>query len=394
MGKIPYFWAFMGLVLAACTDGGAPSAGHINMRPEGMTPGGSPVTDTVKGSNNAVTGMIVTNKAQVNNYIASEFKGAPTWENKTPENTLIANAAIEIASGKYSTYDAENSGVWGPALWVVSHDLYSTCGSAENVAKCVSDWRTENPDVVSQELNTLLRNAQALDITDAIFADAENTQLHFTVGENGKIDSIVLGGTTYGRDSDSGNVFTAENGSSVTYDSGATLAQKFQLSYSDFGTYQITTNDVAGPKIAFAGGYGDKRIEIANVAALDGKTTTFTGKAIGTVANGNKTIDLDGSATLKFDDTGAAPVTTLGATGFSNWYSFTVTQESDQNPTIQFDTSLTNKVPEGFQVEGNGDVSMNVGYYGPNADTPIEATGLVQYTEGDIKMDMAFGVKQ
>ena len=80
--------------------------------------------------------------------------------------------------------------------------------------------------------------------------------------------------------------------------------------------------------------------------------------------------------------------------GFSNWYSFTVTQESDQNPTIQFDTSLTNKVPEGFQVEGNGDVSMNVGYYGPNADTPIEATGLVQYTEGDIKMDMAFGVKQ
>ena len=150
MGKIPYFWIFMGLVLAACTDGGAPSAGHINMRPEGMTPGGSPVTDTVKGSNNAVTGMIVTNKAQVNNYIASEFKGAPTWENKTSDNTLIANAAIEIASGEYSTYDAENSGVWGPALWVVSHDLYSTCGSAKDVAKCVSDWRTENPDVVSQ----------------------------------------------------------------------------------------------------------------------------------------------------------------------------------------------------------------------------------------------------
>ena len=394
MGKIPYFWVFMGLVLAACTDGRAPSAGHINMRPEGMTPGRNPETNTVKGSNNAVTGMIVTNKAQVINYIASEFKGAPTWENKTPDNTLIANAAIEIASGEYSTYDAENSGVWGPALWVVSPDLYSTCGSAENVAKCVSDWRTENPGVVSQELNTLLRNAQALDITDAIFADAENTQLHFTVGENGQIDSIVLGGTTYGRDSDSGNVFTAKNGSSVTYDSGATLAQKFQLSYSDFGTYQITTNDVAGPKIAFAGGYGDKRIEIANVAALDDKTTTFTGKAIGTVANGNKTIDLDGSATLKFDDTGVAPVTTLDANGFSNWYSFTVTQESDQNPTIQFDTSLTNKVPEGFQVEGNGDVSMNVGYYGPNSDTPIEATGLVQYTEGDIKMDMAFGVKQ
>lgn len=393
MGKIPYFWVFMGLVLAACTDGGSPSAGHINMRPEGMTPGRNPDTDVIRNSNYKVTGMIVTNDTQVDNYIAGKLRGS-AWENKTPDNTLIANAAIEIASGEYSTYDAENSDVWGPALWVVSQDLYSTCGSAENVDECVSDWHTKNSDTIDKALHSLLHYAQALDITDAIFADAENTQLHFTVGENGKIDSIVLGGTTYGRDSDSGNVFTAENGSSVTYDSGATLAQKFQLSYSDFGTYQITTNDVAGPKIAFAGGYGDKRIEIANVAALDDKTTTFTGKAIGTVANGKKTIDLDGSATLKFDDTGAAPVTTLGATGFSNWYSFTVTQESDQNPTIQFDTSLTNKVPEGFQVEGNGDVSMNVGYYGPNADTPIEATGLVQYTEGDIKMDMAFGVKQ
>ena len=393
MGKIPYFWVFMGLMLAACTDGGAPSAGHINMRPEGMTPGRNPDTDVIRNSNYKVTGMIVTNDTQVDNYIAGKLRGS-AWENKTPENTPIANAAIEIASGKYSTYDAENSGVWGPALWVVSHDLYSTCGSAENVAKCVSDWRTKNSDTIDKALHSLLHYAQALDITDAIFADAENTQLHFTVGKDGKIDSIVLGGTTYGRDSDSGNVFTAENGSSVTYNSGATLGQEAKLSYSDFGTYQITTNDVAGPKIAFAGGYGDKRIEIANVAALDGKTTTFTGKAIGTVANGNKTIDLDGSATLKFNDTGAAPVTTLDATGFSNWYSFTVTQESDQNPTIQFDTSLTNKVPEGFQVEGNGDVSMNVGYYGPNANTPIEATGLVQYTEGDIKMDMAFGVKQ
>ena len=394
MGKIPYFLVLGGLILTACTDGGAPSSGYINMRPDGMTPGRVPHTDSIKNSNYKVTGMIVTNDVQVNNYIAGELADS-SWTNKEPDNTLIADAAIEIASGEYSNYDADNSGVWGPALYVVSHDLYSTCSSAENVAKCVSDWRTENPDEVSQELNTLLRNAQALNIEDAVFVDADNTKLHFTVGADGKIDSIVLGGTTYGRNDDSGNVFTAENGSSVTYNSGATLAQKFQLSYSDFGTYQITANDVAGQKIAFAGGYDDKLIDITNVTALDGKTTTFTGKAIGTVTNGKKTIDLDGSATLNFNDTGTTPVTTLAANGFSNWYSFTVTQESGESPTIQFDTSLTNKVAEDFRVTGEGgDVSMNVGYYGPNKDTPIEATGLVQYTENDIKMDMAFGVKQ
>ena len=104
MGKIPYFWVFMGLVLAACTDGGSPSAGHINMRPEGMTPGRNPDTDVIRNSNYKVTGMIVTNDTQVDNYIAGKLRGS-AWENKTPDNTLIANAAIEIASGEYSTYD-------------------------------------------------------------------------------------------------------------------------------------------------------------------------------------------------------------------------------------------------------------------------------------------------
>lgn len=387
MKRFPYAMILLG-ILTACTDGGTPSAGYV--RPG--HPSTTPYTDAAKSNNKSVTNMIVTNDAQAGKYIKNRLNGY-TGDKKAGAELEFAKLAIQIADGT-ATYDDIDESLLNPAMYILNPELYSDCAGVSDVATCVNNWKSENSSVVDTAIGALRENAIPLNISNAKFITNADTELTFTVDSAGNINSIVANNIEYTHNNNSGNVFTAQNGDKLTYETGAPFesGQDLKLSYSDFGVYNIKSGDTVGRNIAFAGGYTDKRIN--DITAVTDDKLVFDGRAVGTVSNGTKTLNLkNGTARLVFDaagGTGGNPVTTIGAE-FSNWYNFTVTQDGN-NTSIEFNKNPADKIESGFDPSGTmGTTNANIGYYGP-AGIPTEATGTIQYDDEKINMDVAFGV--
>lgn len=382
MSKIPFLLVCVGF-LAACTDGGTPSTGHM-LRPDG-TPGERPFVDETRNNNKNVTNMIVTNKSQAITAVTRGLSGYAGPKDST-KYADVAELAVQIASGTATETNFSDEAVWKPALYVVSPLLYKKCAGNGDIAGCIKAWRTEYETIAAQRLNTMLENFDVIDISDASFQSTANTELKFTVDKDGNIDSISVGDTEYVRDG-MGNIFTNGN-KKLEYVTGAPRDDKLKLSYSDFGMYYVTENGNTGRDIPFAGGYASRKInDITKIK----KSLTFNGNAVGFVYDADSSMNLrDGQAELTFNKENQ---TTSLSVNFSNWYDVTVTKDSSGTTDIEF-----NKSPnEAFDFKPNsetpGSANMNVGYYGP-AGTPTEATGTVTYRQTDgINMDMAFGVK-
>ena len=380
MSKIPFLLVCVGF-LAACTDGGTPSTGHM-LRPDG-TPGERPFVDETRNNNKNVTNMIVTNKSQAITAVTRGLSGYTGPKDSTKYED-VAELAVQIASGTATEPNFSDETVWKPALYVVSPLLYKKCAGNGDIAGCIKAWRTEYETIAAQRLNMMLENFDVIEISDASFQSTANTELKFTVDKDGNIDSISVGDTEYVRDG-MGNIFTNGN-KKLEYVTGAPRDDKLKLSYSDFGMYYVTENGNADRGIPFAGGYALRKInDITKIK----KSLTFNGNAVGVVYDADSSMNLrDGTATLVFNKDKA----TLTA-DFSNWYDVTVTKDSSGTTDIEFNKSLNEAFDFKPNSETPGSVNMNVGYYGP-AGTPTEATGTVTYRETDgINMDMAFGVK-
>ena len=382
MSKLPFLLLCFGM-LAACSDGGAPSTGHI-LRPGG-TPGERPFVDETRNNNKNVTNMIITNDAQAQTSVARALFGymGPVDSDLYVD---VADLAVKIASGTATEteFTDVDEKILKPALYVVSQGLYSDCGESADVAKCIAAWRAEYPTRAEQSLKTMLENFDIIDISDASFQSTANTTLTFAVDEDGNIDSISVGGTKYERDGTE-NIFSNGN-TKLQYVTGAPRDGDLKLSYSDFGMYYVTENGNTGRGIPFAGGYASRKID--DITKIE-KSLTFNGNAVGVVYDADSRMNLrDGTATLVFNKDKA----TLTA-DFSNWYDVTVTKDSSGTTDIKFNKSLNEAFDFKPNSETPGSANMNVGYYGP-AGTPTEATGTVTYRETDgIRMDMAFGVK-
>lgn len=382
MSKLPFLLLCFGM-LAACSDGGAPSTGHI-LRPGG-TPGERPFVDETRNNNKNVTNMIITNDAQAQTSVARALFGymGPVDSDLYVD---VADLAVKIASGTATEteFTDVDEKILKPALYVVSQGLYSDCGESADVAKCIAAWRAEYPTRAEQSLKTMLENFDIIDISDASFQSTANTTLTFAVDEDGNIDSISVGGTKYERDGTE-NIFSNGN-TKLQYVTGAPRDGDLKLSYSDFGMYYVTENGNTGRGIPFAGGYASRKIN--DITKIE-ESLTFNGNAVGVVYDADSRMNLrDGTATLVFNKDKA----TLTA-DFSNWYDVTVTKDSSGTTDIEFNKSLNEAFDFKPNLETPGSAAMNVGYYGP-AGTPTEATGTVTYRETDgINMDMAFGVK-
>ena len=380
MSKIPFLLVCVGF-LAACTDGGTPSTGHI-LRPDG-TPGERPFVDETRNNNKNVTNMIVTKESQAITAVSRGLSGYAGPKDST-KYADVAALAVQIASGTATETNFSDEAVWKPALYVVSPGLYKDCAGNDDIAGCIKAWRTEYETIAAQRLNTMLENFDVIDISNASFQSTANTELKFTVDKDGNIDSISVDDTEYVRDG-MGNIFTNGN-KKLEYVTGAPRDDKLKLSYSDFGMYYVTENGNTGHGIPFAGGYASRKIK--DITKIE-ESLTFNGNAVGVVYDADNSMDLrDGTATLVFNKDKA----TLTA-DFSNWYDVTVTKDSSGTTTIGFKKSLNEAFDFKPNSETPGSANMNVGYYGP-AGTPTEATGTVTYRETDgINMDMAFGVK-
>lgn len=380
MSKIPFLLVCVG-ILAACTDGGTPSTGHM-LRPDG-TPGERPFVDETRNNNKNVTNMIVTNKSQAITAVTRGLSGY-TGPKDSTKYADVAELAVQIASGTATEANFSDETVWKPALYVASPGLYKACAGNGDIAGCIKAWRTEYETIAAQRLNTMLENFDVIEISDASFQSTANTELKFTVDKDGNIDSISVGDTEYGRDG-TGNVFINGN-KKLEYVTGAPRDDKLKLSYSDFGMYCVTENGNTGRGIPFAGGYASRKIN--DITKIE-KSLTFNGNAVGVVYDADSRMNLrDGTATLVFNKDKA----TLTA-DFSNWYDVTVTKDSSGTTNIEFNKSPNEAFDFKPNLETPGSAAMNVGYYGP-AGTPTEATGTVTYRETDgINMDMAFGVK-
>lgn len=398
MKKFPYL-IMLAVILTACSDGGTPTCvGPYGSCDFGnLTPDKDRFTDAAANSNKKVSMMIATNDAQINKYIGHKLRGYSAAS--TLDYADVAQTALNIASGgNFADADDETRRA---AMYVVSPELLDACGGATNVMSCVDDWRANNAELLKNRLTDLRAHADKLDISDIDFTTAAGTDktLKFSVDANGKITGVTVDDTEYARSGD-GTVFTNGN-STLKYTSGATnsdgiLDPKLGLSYADFGVYQITTDGVSGPQIAFAGGYDTKRIGETVVQQNIETDIKFSGAAVGTVTNGGgKQIGIrDDSTTLTFaKDSGQSTL----AAGFDNWYNITVTK--DMNDTTANIVFSDYRGTDDFKLPTDtvsGTADMNMGYYGANPATgiPTEAAGLIRYENGDINMDVAFGVKR
>lgn len=386
MRKFPYFLACMGFI-AACSDGGTPSGGYG--RPG--IPGARPYENAAKTNNKVVTNMIVTNDAQVADNISFQLRGY-TGTVTSDQYLDIANLAIQIADGT-ADFDSANADVLNAALYVITPELFNACGTAGNVATCVSDWRADNATIMNNRLKYLREWAEKIDISNAEFYSTANTNLKFTVDDAGNINAITVDDTTYNRIGNT-NTFGVDNVTALVYDSAATGDLK--LSYSDFGVYQIK-NDNTWKSIPFAGGYESRRIADATVQTSVDNNLEFSGAAVGTVTNAdNKNLDIrDDRVALTFDKTSGTSTLTAD---FANWYDIAVTKQmGDTTANIDFSNySGTDdfRLPEDVV---SGTANINMGYYGanPSSGIPTEATGTIDYeADNGIQMDVAFGVKR
>ena len=95
MSKIPFLLVCFGF-LAACTDGGTPSTGHM-LRPDG-TPGERPFVDETRNNNKNVTNMIVTSEPQAITAVTRGLSGY-AGPNDSTKYADVAALAVQIASG-------------------------------------------------------------------------------------------------------------------------------------------------------------------------------------------------------------------------------------------------------------------------------------------------------
>ena len=386
MRKFPYFLVCMGFI-AACSDGGTPSGGYG--RPG--IPGARPYENVAKTNNKVVTNMIVTNDAQVADNISFQLRGY-TGTVTSDQYLDIANLAIQIADGT-ADFDSANADVLNAALYVVTPELFNACGTAGNVATCVSDWRADNATIMNNRLKYLREWAEKIDISNAEFYSTANTNLKFTVDDAGNINAIIVDDTTYNRIGNT-NTFGVDNVTALVYDSAAT--DDLKLSYSDFGVYQIK-NDNTWKSIPFAGGYESRRIADTTVQTSVDNNLEFSGAAVGTVTNAdNQNLDIrDDRVALTFDKTSGTSTLTAD---FANWYDIAVTKQmGDTTANIDFSNYSGT---DDFRLSDDvvsGTANINMGYYGanPSSGIPTEATGTIDYeADNGIQMDVAFGVKR
>lgn len=242
-------------------------------------------------------------------------------------------------------------------------------------------------------------NYHVYDLSNVKFttADAPGTEKFvFVIDESensknrGRIESVqsALKGNAGQWNRQSKNTFSnSDNSATFTYESYDT-----DLRFSDFGKVTIDKSD-AKTIYMFAGGY-----DVLNHKELPSDEMTFNGRATGVVSNDAQDthINIGGDAVLSLQN----QKETLNM-NFAGWYDVEIVKSGNTTEKITFtdkaDISDAYKLT-GFDTITNtksGDVAnieTDIGYYG-NGDNIKEATGVVNYTEGDINMQAAFGAK-
>ena len=378
------------LALAACGGDGSPS-GNGNMRSNYHTRdqiGAFP--NVAVESNNNITRVMSRTDAQRADFVKyrlglNGYDNIPTQE---ADLLAIANTAFGVAEFASGTKSAmpENNETLRPALFVFSKDM-GACATATDIAKCVNDLKSASD--FSNRVKQVYANTEANLTADKLNFkrnDGSDAKFTFVIDDaSGKITGVKLDDTTtYTRDK---NVF--KNGDkTLTYVSGMDALSP--LMYSDFGKYTITDGTTTSAQLFYAG-YDDKKIEPSNIVFTGAETTAvFKGRAVGTVENATTSQDLNGRAELmvnKSDKSGQLKAF------FDNWYDVTVST----NNNISFD-NFQGDAAYKFATSGDGaahsGATFNVEYYGMDKKEATEAVGGAKYDEGDIKFNMAFGVKK
>lgn len=279
--------------------------------------------------------------------------------------------------------------------------------------------------------------------------------LTFKLGKNGQIEAVnhgVYNSITKEEDEGKRGIFTPNNDENNTFHvhqlangegteffgDGKFImyGRDLGLKYSDFGEFSFNMHEkqADGTKVdsddyreQFAGGYKDLRHDHPEA------NMTFSGRAIGSLQNDDNDMNINGAASLKFEN-GAETL----AMNFSNpneegrpWYDVTIVRNkttnvnsiafktnSDLNASIPNEFKFTDfdengvRTPtyhlvdgyngEGFgdnKVPGTGHGKIDLGYYGGPDGAVTEATGVTQYVEslgseeaGEIRMGAAFGM--
>lgn len=378
------------LALAACGGDGSPSGnGNLRSNYHGRDQIGA-FPNVAVDSNNNITRVMSRTDAQRADFVKyrltlNGYDNVPTQES---ELLAIANAAFGVAEFASGTKSAmpENNETLRTALFVFSKDM-GACATATDIAKCVNDLKSTSD--FSNRVKQVYANTEANLTADKLNFkrnDGSDAKFTFVIDDaSGKITGVKLDDTTtYTRDK---NVF--KNGDkTLTYVSGMDALSP--LMYSDFGKYTITDGTTTSAHLFYAG-YDDKKIEPSNIVFTGAETTAvFKGRAVGTVENATTSQDLNGRAELM--------VNTSDKSGqlnafFDNWYDVTV----NTNNKISFDNFQGDAVYK-FATSGDGvahsGATFNVEYYGMHEKQPTEAVGGAKYDEGDIKFNMAFGVKK
>lgn len=377
------------LALAACGGDGSPSGnGNLRSNYHGRDQIGAFPNDAVE-SNNNITRVMSRTDAQRADFV--KYRLTLNGYDNVPDDPAvlktIADNAFKIAkiiNGDTTESMPTDNNILRPALFVFSKDM-GACATATDIAKCVNDLKSapDFPDRVKQVYANTEANLTA-DKLNFKRNDGVVNNLKFAIDENGKIISVVLDGATYTREK---NIF--KNGDkTLTYVSGMDALSP--LMYSDFGKYTITDGTTTSANLFYAG-YDDKKLEPSNIK-FDGAETTavFKGRAVGTVENATTSQDLGGRAELmvnKSDKSGQLKAF------FDNWYDVTVST----NNNISFD-NFQGDAAYKFATSGDGaahsGATFNVEYYGMDKKEVTEAVGGAKYDEGDIKFNMAFGVKK
>lgn len=237
-------------------------------------------------------------------------------------------------------------------------------------------------------------------LDNATFTSSENPgteKFKFVIEDNegtttrGRITQVNMDQGTHllnRQNAQAGNPFAnSSDNITLTYNSWADK----KLRFSDFG--KINVDDGTAKEYMFAGGYKELQHE------KPASNMDFSGTATGVVSNGTETQNINGVATLKYKD----ETETLNmnfSEGTTPWYdveivksagtnTITFTDSANVNTDVKFNDFVENTRTKNFDAENN----MNIGYYGPGTNVS-EATGVVKYTENDIRMDASFGVKK
>lgn len=388
------------LALAACGSDGSPS-GNGNIRSNYHTRGQvGAFPNEAKESNDNITQVMSRTDAQRADFVKyrlnlNGYDNVPTQESKL---LAIANAAFDIAAiinGDTTKSMPTDSNVLRAALSVIMADM-GVCADATDVIACISDF-SDGTDFANKVKQVYLNTESGLTVEELKFHKSNGTDdtLTFEIDAAGKITGVTVDGVLYER-----NKNTFENGTKkLTYSSGMTGSTQ-PLLYSDFGEYVITdaaTNTTT--RQLFYAGYDDaKKIATSDIALVGESSAKFQGRAIGTVANGENTQKLNGAAELTFNGS----LSELNA-NFDNWYNVVV--NSDGNISFK---DFTGDAAYKFSSDDENfrpGATFNVNYYDSKIKpskteaekkffSPTEAVGGAQYSEGNIEMDMVFGVKK